>query len=1014
MKRGVIIFLVGIILLPLSGADFPEPFNSEPDKTAAPPVAEKALGMWDLPEGFHVNLFASEPEVQNPIAMAWDHRGRMWVAENYTYAEKAKRFELALNDRVIILADTTGDGKADQRRVFIDDVQRLTSVELGRGGVWLMCPPQLLFVPDRNEDDIPDSEPVVILDGFTIGESSYHNFANGLRWGPDGWLYGRCGHSCPGKVGAPGASEEERIPTKGGIWRYHPERKVFEGITHGTTNPWGHDWDRYGQLFFINTVNGHLWHGIPGAHFTESFGADPNPLVYERIDTHADHYHYDRGGKWSESRDGAANAFGGGHAHIGMMIYQGKEWPERFHDRLFTLNMHGRRTNVERLDREGSGYVGRHEPDVFLMGDEWFRGIDIQPGPDGGVYILDWSDTGECHDHTGVHRTSGRIYRIQYRDGKEPNLGGLDEFSSKTIAGLYRNDPWYHRQVWARFSDADLFEDDRTTLQSIYMSPDESVEVRLRALRMFAAGGGALPEWGRLLEDQSDEDQSEHLRAALISLLVDEQPMDTILGSRKSAMPEPLPYEEFLAFVRMAENDSSGLVRLTLASALQRLPFQQRAILGRALASRKEDADDQNLPEMVWYGVSPLARSAPESLVAIAEVTDWPDLLRWISRSLSTGIESDAAPLGSLLSKAQQFESSKQLAVLQGINDGLRGWRKAPQPENWEGLAKLTSASDGELADLTRDLNVLFGDGRALDEIKRLAMDKSAEIAMRKAALETLIENKPDDLREICESLLDERIINLVAVKGLVLFDDPKLGKSLAQRYRRFSPADRSSVIETLVSRPSWASSLLDEIAGGKISRTELSAFQARQILSFKNAHLSEKVSSVWGDVRESDEAKRALIEKWTAQLSVETLAQADLSEGRQLFASICGACHVMYGQGGKIGPDLTGSNRSELGYLLENIFDPGSVVSPDYRMSIVTMNDGRVLTGVVAEENDRTLSLRQASELSTLVKSEIRKREVSEVSMMPDGLLLAFTEAQVRDLIGYLMSPIQVSLPKP
>ena len=291
----------------LFAENFPEIYNSEPDKTANPPSPEEAVKMFSLPDGFSVNLFAAEPKVRNPIAMAWDPKGRMWVAENYTYAERAMRFDLSLKDRVIILADMDNDGVADERKVFTDKVQMLTSVEVGRGGVWLMCPPRLLFIPDENGDDIPDSEPVVKLDGFTVAQSNYHNFANGLRWGPDGWLYGRCGHSCPGKIGKPGTPEEERIPIKGGVWRYHPEREVFEQLTHGTTNPWGHDWDRNGELFFINTVNGHLWHGITGAHFTESFGADPNPYVYERIDTHADHYHYDRSGKWSESRGGAAN-----------------------------------------------------------------------------------------------------------------------------------------------------------------------------------------------------------------------------------------------------------------------------------------------------------------------------------------------------------------------------------------------------------------------------------------------------------------------------------------------------------------------------------------------------------------------------------------------------------------------------------------------------------------------------------------------------------------------------------
>lgn len=974
--------------------EFPEIYNSEPDPTAQPPSAEDALAMFALPDGFSATLFASEPEVQNPVAMAWDRRGRIWVAENYTYAEKSIRFDLSLNDRLLILEDKDWDGKMDRRTVFSDQLKMLTSVEPGVGGVWVMCPPQLLFIPDRDGDDVPDGEPEVVLDGFTVAQSSYHNFANGLRWGPDGWLYGRTGHSCPGNVGVPGTAEEDRIPIKGGIWRFHPQTKVFEGITHGTTNPWGHDWDRHGELFYINTVNGHLWHGIAGAHFTESFGADPNPYVYERIDTHADHYHYDRTGKWSESRDGAANEFGGGHAHIGMMIYQGRDWPTEYHDRLFTINMHGRRTNVERLDREGSGFVGRHEPDIFLMGDEWYRGIDIQPGPDGSVFIIDWSDTGECHEHTGVHRTSGRIYRISYGEVAKPS------FEARAEDWLLHENPWYAQSV-----RRGGFEFSRASVLATATNA-EAAEDRLRAMWELHRSGEEPLFWTNFLTDPH-----ESVRAWAIRLMLDHEPIDTIVGLRPSVSPQNQPDGAMGRFLRLAREDESGLVRLALASSLQRLPVSQRAALGGALASRAEDAGDHNLPMMVWYGISPLVASDPEALVKIAGVTEWPDLVRWISRSFSSQWEEEQKPLESLLSTAKEISPAMQSAVLRGVNEGLQGWRKAAKPKAWDGL--VAAIENSESSALLRELSVLFGDGRALDEIKKVALNSEADVAMRKAALETLIENQPDDLREICESLLNERLINTVAVKGLALFDDPALGQSLAKQYGRFYPGERPSVIETLVSRPAWAEALLLQIKKGAIPKTDLTAFQARQINSFHDESLSGLLGEVWGEVRESDEAKRRLIEDWTAALAPEVLAGADLVKGRQLYAGICGACHRMYGEGGKIGPDLTGSGRSDLGYLLENIFDPNAVVSTDYQMSMVTMKDGRVLTGVVAEESEKTVTLRQTTDELTLEKSAIEEREVSPVSMMPEGLLLAFGEEQIRDLIGYLMHPVQVPLPE-
>jgi putative membrane-bound dehydrogenase-like protein len=911
-------------------ADFPALYNSDPGNPQ-PTSPQDALKAIKLPEGFKATLFAAEPDVQNPIGMAWDARGRMWVAENYTYAERAKRFDLSLKDRVIILEDKDWDGVAETRKVFTEDVQMLTSVEIGRGGVWLMCPPQVLFIPDANGDDIPDGEPEVVLDGFTVAKDNYHNFANGLRFGPDGWLYGRCGHSCPGKLGIPGTPDDKRVPMKGGIWRFHPEKKIVEVLTHGTTNPWGHDWDANGEMFFINTVTGHLWHLIHGAHLMDS--STLNPLVYEKLDTIADHYHYDRTGVWSASRDGKANAFGGGHAHIGMMIYQGDQWPEQYRNKVLTLNMHGRRANVERLERNGSGYVGKHQPDVFLSDDPWFRGIEISTGPDGSGFILDWSDTGECHESTGVHRTSGRIFRISYGDAKKPEQ------------------PFAWRKPRPK---ADL------------KSPNE------------------------------------HNRALAIRELVQFSPLD--------AIPGPLPHAKYpeLAFdpAKLAASEKSAFVRLQLASTLQRIPVAKRAELATALLSHTEDANDPFLSHMVWFGISPLAKHEPVALVKLAKDCQWPKVTRWIARSLATQPE--------MLDMLLAVNSSDD--VLEGMSDAFKGIRKAPKPANWDEFVVRASAresSDPERAKARttniRDLSILFGDGRALDDVKKIALDDKAEIPARESALQTLIEARPADLRAICEQLLEVRQLNMTAARGLALFDDPEIGKQLVKNYRKFAPA----VIDTLVSRPAFAKALLTEMAAGKIPRTDLTAFHARQIRAFNDEALSKQLVDAWGELRESAADKKQLIEKFKTQLTPETLAKANLSMGRMLYTAVCGSCHIMYGQGGKIGPDLTGSGRASLDYLLENIADPSGVVSADFRMSILTLKDGRILSGVVTESNDRTLTLRTVAEPLTVDRAEIVKQETSPMSMMPEGLLLAFQPDQIRDLIAYLMHPVQVPLPK-
>jgi putative membrane-bound dehydrogenase-like protein len=967
--------------------DFPEIYNSEKDQSANPPAPAEAAASFEVPEGFQTTVFAAEPDVQNPIAMAWDHKGRMWVAENYTYAETAKRFDLSLRDRIIILEDKDHDGHAETRKVFSENLQMLTSVETSPDGVWALCPPQLLFIPDANNDDVPDSEPQVILDGFTVAQNNYHNLANGLRWGPDGWLYGRCGGSCPGKVGLPGTADDQRVPIEGGIWRFHPTRKTFEVLCHGTTNPWGHDWDEHGELFFINTVNGHLWHMIPGAHFDRPFAPSPNKLVYEPIQMHADHWHFDRNGKWTDSRDGKANDFGGGHAHIGMCIYQGGLLPDSWNGKLLTWNQHGKRLNVEKLNRHGSGYLASHEPDQLISGDLWFRGLEISAGPDGALYALDWSDTGECHDHTGVHRTSGRIYRFSNGTPPKPDLDLLQNIDVKKLTKIIQHkNVWYERQARLLIKPTpELIAAANELLKA------ENTVTQLRALWTLNAMGAAKPE--TLLSHQN-----EHVRAWAIRLLTDHLPIDHVYGLH----PDHQAHANFIPMLRpLARKDQSALVRLTLASTTQRLPLMDRGLLPLDLVTR-DDATDHNIPKLLWFGLAPYVGNHPEGLIRIAEATNWPDLLRYISRAMAS--QPDA------LIDLAIAQPDKAPHILQGLNEGFKGWRKAPLPQNWNAAVETLS---GKNPKLIRELSALFGDGRAMDSLRKIALDDSAAFETRQTALQGLIDARPDDLRALCEKLLNIRYLNKTAIRGLATFDDPALATLLLKKYPNLRPDEKQTIIDVVVARPTWSNLLLTEIKNQKISRTDLTPFHARQILALNDEKLSARLQEIWGDLRQSDDAKKKRIAALHLALTEDVRAKADLSAGRLHFQNLCSSCHLLYGEGGRLGPDLTGSGRADLGYLLENIVDPSAIVPAEYRMNILKLKDGRSLAGVIASQTDRTLTLRSLTEEFTLEKSEVTETQTLPNSIMPEGLLNALTPEQTRDLIAYLMHPQQVPLKK-
>ncbi len=294
--------------------DFPSIVNTQREGERPPTPAEAASAI-TVPPGFKVTLFAGEPDVAQPIAIDFDDRGRLLVAECYTYT--GREFDGDHLDRVLILGDKDNDGRFDERTVFWDKGWMLSSIAWGFDGLWVLHDGTLSHIADKNHDDVPDAEPVVHLDGFTL--EAEHNVVNGLIWGPDGWLYGRHGILATSLPGVPGTPESERTPLNCGIWRYHPTRHVFEVVCRGTTNPWGLDYDENGQFFFTNNVNGHAWHVIPGAHYKRMYGEDFNPHLYELIDQHADHYHWDITGNWQDSREGAhgADALGGGHSHCG-------------------------------------------------------------------------------------------------------------------------------------------------------------------------------------------------------------------------------------------------------------------------------------------------------------------------------------------------------------------------------------------------------------------------------------------------------------------------------------------------------------------------------------------------------------------------------------------------------------------------------------------------------------------------------------------------------------------------
>jgi putative heme-binding domain-containing protein len=265
----------------------------------------------------------------------------------------------------------------------------------------------------------------------------------------------------------------------------------------------------------------------------------------------------------------------------------------------------------------------------------------------------------------------------------------------------------------------------------------------------------------------------------------------------------------------------------------------------------------------------------------------------------------------------------------------------------------------------------------------------------------------------LLKELVSDRATAAVAMRGLASFDSAETPALILRYYHLLGVKERPEAINTLASRPTYARALLDAVANKQIARGDVSAFNARQIRSFNDPKLNRQLEQVWGEVRETPRERKQLVARYKSLLTPERLKEADRSRGRQVFNNVCAACHTLHGQGKQIGPDLTGSNRDNLDYLLENIIDPSAIVAADFRMSVVSLKDGRVLTGIVGEQTTRTVAVQTQTEKVKFERSEIDEIRPTPQSLMPDGLLNAMTDEQVRDLIGYLMAREQVPLPK-
>ena len=361
----------------------------------------------------------------------------------------------------------------------------------------------------------------------------------------------------------------------------------------------------------------------------------------------------------------------------------------------------------------------------------------------------------------------------------------------------------------------------------------------------------------------------------------------------------------------------------------------------------------------------------------------------------------------------ESSDSQFQLDLLKGISEALKGRRDVKEPKGWREVAKsLSESSLDEVREISILLSLKFGSQVALDDMRNLLIDTSLSSVKRKRALLALVEIKDMKLPALLIDLLNDEILQQPAVLALAAFDKPEISTAILSHLPKLKLKVQHDALSTMASRLTYATELMAAIDNQSVDAELLSADVVRQLRAHNDPKINRQLERFWGISRSSSVAKLDEIKKYKRIVEMGNSDLSNLSNGRVMFNRVCASCHKLYGEGGELGPDLTGSDRKNLHYVLSNVIDPNAEIPNDYRTAIIRMKDNRVLIGVVRSREPKRITVVTPSEVIFLPKRDVAKIDSQNYSIMPEGLIRVFKDQELRDLISYLGGDGQVPLP--
>jgi putative membrane-bound dehydrogenase-like protein len=932
----------------------------------------------------------SEPEISQPVFVNFDERGRLWVVEYRQYPSPAglkvvsrdKYWRVVYDkvpqappnhvrgkDRITIHEDTRGTGVFDKHTVFVDGLNITTAAVRGRGGVWVLNPPYLLFYPTKDGGDVPAGDPEVRLEGFGLEDT--HSVVNSLCWGPDGWLYAAQGSTVSGNVRRPG--DKTAVTSLGQcIWRYQPETRRYEIFAEGGGNAFGVEIDQKGRIFSgHNGGNTRGFDYVQGGYYLKGFekhGELSNPYAF---------------GYFPAMQHAAVERF----SHT-FVINEGGALPEPYRGKLFAPTPLQSQVVFSEIVPNGSSWRTRDLGKILTTTDTWFRPVDIKLGPDGNIYIADWYDSTISHlkNNDGqVDPDKGRVYRLRAKGMQASTRVDLGKLSTDELIGLLS-----HENRWMRQTALRLIGDrkDRSVIAKLErLVAERQGQPALEALWALNQSGGFTESIA--LETLGHTDP--YVRLWTVRLLGDERHV-------------PVKIAERLA--KLATDEGNVEVRSQLASSARRLPPRDGLPIVRRLLAHNEDVKDPHLPLLLWWAIEANAESGRAEIVQMFEdpalwrlpLVEKHILERLMRRYAQAGRQKDLLTCAELLRLAPAKEHVKEL--LTGFEKAFAGRAIANLPR--ELTDALAARGGGSLA-----LRLRQGDAGAIDTALQTIADTAAREAERLQLIQIMGEVSQPRAVAALLGVLDDAAhpkVREAALHALQVYADARVGTEVVKRYADLPPDLRSAAQALLASRASWTMELLQAVDAGKIDKTTIAPEAVRKLLLHSSDKIQGLVHKHWGEIKGATTAQ--MRQEIDRLVKVVGAGKGDPYDGKKLFDASCSKCHRLFGKGGDIGPDLTPYKRDDLDNLMLQIVNPSAEIREGYENHFILTTDGRALNGFLLERDDKIVVLRGSDGQTTAIKrDQIDDMKVIPQSLMPEGLLTGMTDQQVRDLFAYLRS---------